>query len=197
VPFSDYYDLDLLSLANTRYRISDIPLSDEHLELLPSQIENEETGDRSLIDRIQLIRHLYIYENENCLSRFFLCGSVSIFDDSTQLLEAMADADVDSLLNTVFIEEKFVSDTDIEHLGFAQGEITTEHYSSDRIVLSVTLDDPGILVASNSYNPSWTCKVNDIDQDIFPAYHTFMGVFLSAGESRVELEYRPPYCSFY
>ena len=197
VPFSDYYDLDLLSLANARYIISDLPLSDEHLELLPSQIEKEDTGVRSLIDRIQLIRHLYIYENENCLPRFFLCGSVAIFDDSTQLLEAMADADVDSLRNTVFVEEKYVSNTTFEQIGLVQGEIVMERYSPDRIDLSVSLDKPGILVISNSYNPYWTCKVNGIDQDIFPAYHTFMGVFLSAGESIVELEYCPPYWSFY
>lgn len=36
IVFSDYYNLDLLSLANTKYIISTIPIVDENLTLLLS-----------------------------------------------------------------------------------------------------------------------------------------------------------------
>ena len=197
VPFSEYYNLNLLALANVKYIISVILLSDENLTLLPSYAPDTAGGQadnlQRIKDRLEGRRDLNIYENQLFFPRFFMVGNVSVFGNSSLLLQAMAEADVDSLRNTVFIEEKFISDNDIEQLGFSHGEITIEHYSPDRIALSVSLDEPGILVVSNSYNPSWVCEVDGIDHDIFPAYHTFMGVFLSAGESQVELEYQPPY----
>ena len=72
-----------------------------------------------------------------------------------------------------------------------------EQYSPDRIILSVNLDKPGVLVVSNSYNPYWICKVNGVKKDIFPACHTFMGIFLEESENSIELEYCPPYRTFY
>lgn len=201
VPFSEYYNLNLLALANAKYIISELPLSNEHLTLLPSYTPDTEGGQVGLLQRIKERlegrRDIYIYENQLCFPRFFMAGKAEVFDGSSELLEAMADADVDSLRNTVFVEEKFISDTDVEQLGFAQGEITIERYSPDRIDLSVSLDKPGILVISNSYSPYWTCKVNGVDQDIFPAYHTFWGVLLEEGESMIELEYSPPYWTFW
>ncbi len=119
-----------------------------------------------------------------------------VFKNSNQLLEAMAEADINTLRNNVFIEEKFVSEIDVKEIGFTHGEIIIKQYSADRIILSVNLDRPGILVVSNSYNPYWICEVNGVEKNIFPAYHTFMGIFLEEGESRVELEYYPPYRPF-
>jgi hypothetical protein len=201
VPFSEYYNLNLLSLANTKYIISALPLSNEHLILLPSHAPDTEGEQADLLqkikDRLEGRRDIYIYENQLCFPRFFMAGNVSVFDDSSLALQAMAEADIDSLRNTVFVEEQFISDTDVKQLGFAQGEITIGQYSPDYIDLSVSLDKPGVLVISNSFSPYWTCKVNGIDQDIFPAYHTFWGVFLEEGESMVELEYCPPYWTFW
>ena len=201
IPFSEYYNLNLLSLANTKYLISESPVSNEHLTLLPSQLPDIEKphGSPTFKKVIQGIKfnvsgmHLYIYENELCFPRFFLSGKAMVFENSDQLLEAMANADIDSLRNNVFIDEAFVSKINLETLGFTHGELTIERYSPDEIVLSVDLDKPGILVVSNSYNPYWICKVNGVEKNIFPVYHTFMGVFLEEGENVVQLEYCPPY----
>lgn len=209
--FSKYYNLNLLSLANMKYLISGIPVSNEHLELLTLQ---EAPGDEvygpynvvqggylsqviEVTKRNMKGRHLYIYENEICFPRFFLSGKVKVFENSHQLLEAMAKADINSLRNNVFVEEKFLSEINLERLGVTDGELTIEQYSPDRIILSVELDNPGILIVSNSYNPYWICKVDGVDKDIFPAYHTFMGIFLEEGEHLVQLEYRPPYRAFW
>ena len=204
VPFSKYYNLNLLSLANTKYLISELPVSNEYLTLVPSQFPGVERpqGKLSLKTIMQGIkynikgRHIYIYQNELCFPRFFLSGKAMVFKNSNQLLEAMAEADINSLRNKVFIEEEFVSEIDVEEMGFTHGELTVKQYSPDRIILSVNLNKPGILVVSNSYNPHWICKVNGVEKNIFPVYHTFMGIFLDEGESKVELEYRPPYRPF-
>jgi len=80
IVFSDYYNLDLLSLANTKYIISTIPLVYENFTLLSSNTSQ----DRVLFNELSTIeeglylirenfkgRQLYIYENKNCVPRFF------------------------------------------------------------------------------------------------------------------------------
>ena len=202
VPFTEYYNLGLLSLANTKYLISPVPLSDEHLTLLASQTPDEERMHGGLVNLVSGIRHnaegrrLYIYENGLCFARFFLSGKALVFENSNQLLEAMAKADADSLRSNVFVEEELVSKIDLDRLGATEGEVTIEQYSPDQITLSVALDKPGILVVSNSYSPYWTCKVDGVAKNIFPAYHTFMGISLEEGDKLVELEYCPPYWSW-
>ena len=69
--------------------------------------------------------------------------------------------------------------------------------SPDRIILSVETDGRGILVVSNSYSTYWTCKVNGLEKYILPVYYTFMGVSFEDGEDLVQLEYYPPYWTFW
>ena len=94
----------------------------------------------------------------------------------------MAKADINSLGDNVFVGKAFVSSIDVERLGCTDGEISVEQYSPDRIVVSVSLDTPSVLVVSNNYSLYWTCKINGVDRVVFPAYDTFFGVFLDEGE---------------
>lgn len=206
ISFPEYYNLILLSLANTKYIISRKAVVNEDLTLLPSQVpqpkrswanlSTEEKIKRGIINNFKE-RGLFIYKNENCFPRFFLADQVKVFPNSWQLLESMGQANLSSLRNTVFIEEQFTSEIKTDKLDFKQGEITIEQYSPDRIVLTVDLDGSGILVITNSYNPYWKCQVDGIERDIFPAYHTFSGIYLEGGQKTITLEYHPPYWSFY
>ena len=58
-----------------------------------------------------------------------MCRKVSIFDDSSLLLQAMAEADIDSLRNTVFIEEKYVSDTTFKQLALGAPRDSVDYYA--------------------------------------------------------------------
>lgn len=206
IRFSEYYNLNLLSLANTKYIISRKAIANEHLTLLPSQIPQPERGWGSLSMEEKIKRGLkdnfggrglYIYKNENCFPRFFLTDQVKVFPDSRQLLESMGQVNLSCLRNTAFIEDQFTSKIETDKLGFNHGEITIEQYSPDRVVLAVDLDGSGILVITNSYDPYWKCQVDGIEKDIFPVYHTFSGIYLEGGQKTVTLEYHPPYWSFY
>ena len=75
-----------------------------------------------------------------------------------------------------------------------QGQRAPHHLFEREMQLSAGLDRPSILATSTSYSPYWICKVDGVEKDIFPAYHTFMGVFLEEGQNLVQLEYCPPYC---
>lgn len=222
LPFSDYYNLNLLSLANTKYIVSRIPVSHENLKLRPATVTGIEVDPKEptsfkkalkVIQRNIRGRRLYIYENEKYFPRFFIADNARVFADSGRLLEEMAGADTDTLRNYVFIEEKFVSDRNILELGRnpppaaagppggqadapARGEVKIKLYSPDSIVLSAKLDKPGILVVTNNFSRYWEGKVDGVKKEIVPAYHAFMGIFLEKGEHEVELNYSPPYLPF-
>ena len=202
ITFSDYYNLNLLSLANTRYIISLKPLVDGNLTLMPSQMPEQANrfGTGKIAVRLAEIlqgRKLFIYKNENCMSRFFVVDRMKAFENSTQLLDCMGRADMGTLRNVSFIEEEALSKIDKNTLHFADGSIAIKEYSPDRICLKVNLSGSGILIATNSYSPYWYCQADGVMQNIFPVDGAFCGVYLQGGEMNVTLEYHPPYRSFY
>jgi len=206
IVFSNYYNLDLLSLANTKYIISTIPLVNENLSLIQYNFYR----DRLLFNELPTIekglylvrenfkgRQLYIYENKNCLPRFFLVNQIKVFENSNQLLDALSDANVKYLKNNLLIEKEYSQNLKNYDLKNNSGEIAVKHYSPDKIVLSVDINGPMILVVSNNYSPYWKCRVDGKETDIFPAYHTFWGVLLEGnGTKEVMFEYCPPYRIF-
>ncbi len=206
IVFSDYYNLDLLSLANTKYIISAIPLVNENLTLLEYDIPRDGVtlNELSTIEKgIRLVkenfkgRQLYIYKNENCFPRFFLVNQIQIFEDSNKLLDILSKADVRYLRNNLLIEKEFSQNVKNYDLKNSSGEVDIKSYSPDKIVLSVDLDGPMILAVSNNYSPYWKCKVDGEETEIFPAYHTFWGILLGGnGTKEVIFEYRPPYRIF-
>jgi hypothetical protein len=206
IVFSDYYNLDLLSLANTKYIISTIPLVNENLTLLSSNTSQDRVlfNELSTIEKgLHLIREnfkgrqLYIYENKNCLPRFFLINQIKVFENSNQLLNALSKADVKYLKNNLLIEKEFSQNLINYDLKNNFGEINVKYYSPDKIVLSVNLNGSMIVVASNNYSPYWKCKVDGEEKEIFPAYHTFWGIFLEGnGTKEVVFEYYPSYRIF-
>jgi len=111
--FSDYYDVNLLSLANVRYVISPLPIRDKVLTLLPSHLRDEQLTWRDRRFRYKLLGMLkgqypgiplYIYENPRVLPRFFLAGHAQRFDKSTQVLTALRQASYDDLRSTAYLE---------------------------------------------------------------------------------------------
>lgn len=78
--FEEYYDLDLLSLANVKYIITRKPLEDKGLMLLPSSYRDQikTWQNKTLLQKLEFFLEgkyfgppLYIYQNLNVLPRFF------------------------------------------------------------------------------------------------------------------------------
>lgn len=202
IVFSNFYRLNLLSLANTKYIVSKIPIKDENLE----PILNQKTSWRELpkIDRALInikanfkgIEYLYIYENKKCFPRFFLTKKIKKFKNSDDLLADMSQASFNTLRNTAYIEKKHMGNIELNNR-YESAQIEIVKYSPDRIEFSVELDGEGILIISNSYSPYWKCKINnDKETDIFPVDSTFWGVFLNKEVKKIIFYYDPPYSFF-
>lgn len=208
IEFSDYYNITLLSLANTKYLISRWQLIDPNLKLVSAPIraleQRREWDRRSRLEKLFSYlkgeyppRPLYIYENASVLPRAFLVPQVRIFDTPDALLDTLKDTPVAEIRRTAFLESANASTVWEQSLGFTRNEVEILDYTPDRIVVSVHADGPGILVITNNYSPFWKVRVDGIQQTIVPAYHTFQGVYLEAGQHEVVFEYDPPYKLFW
>ncbi len=203
VQFRKYYNLNLLSLANTKYIISPLLLkNDENLSFFQPDngVYKENWMKLPKIDKgLYNLKYnffgkpFYIYENKSVFPRFFVVSNVISFKDSEQLLNEMAKADLEILRNTIYLEGKYSDRLITKNLSHRKSSITVEEYTPDRIKLSIDMDGDGILIVSNGYNQFWKCKINDIDADIFPAYATFWGVYIKEQTKDVLFYYDPPY----
>ncbi|NGZ05151.1 MAG: YfhO family protein [Magnetococcales bacterium] len=197
----DWYNLDLLSLANTRYMISHWPLEHSDLTLRhhPEQELREGQAWERLGRRDQLwqtwlgnVPHhaLYLYENRNVLPRAFLVSRVRVVPDATRLLDEMEQTPAEGLRQIAFLEQPLASEI---NPGLTQAEVNCELYTPDRMQWRVRSNGPGVLVVTNNYDPYWRVTINGKSGTIIPVDHAFQGVVLEAGEHQVVLEYWPPY----
>lgn len=171
------FDLDLLSLANVRYVLSAVPITDERLTLRSDS------------------RDVLVYENAAVLPRFFVAGRVRAFADDAELLDALAEASTAELRSAAFVAGAPVEGSGAQAAATTGGDerITVRDYSADRIELDVEAAAGGILVITNSFSEYWRATIDGSPAAVFPVYHAFQGIAVEKGTHRLELSYRPPY----
>src|SRR5690606_23163199 len=72
----------------------------------------------------------------------------------------------------------------------AEGEVTWEESTPNRIRLQVTSDRPALMVLSDNWYPAWVATVDGVETPVLRANHTFRAVPVPAGSSTVEFRYR-------
>ncbi len=207
--FSDLYNLDLLSLANVRFLVSPVPLDDDRLTLVHSNGEGSSDARGSAADqgkRFPRLRRflrdgpeplrLFIYENREVIPRVFLAHRTRLFEEREQLLSALADASREELASTALLLRDEADGIDLGRTSGVNDPTRVEVIQADRIVVSVSVSRPGILVVTQNYSPFWKVRVDGSEGRVIPVDHTFQGVSLEPGQHEVELTYRPPYALY-
>ena len=198
--FNDHFRLNLLSLANTKYLFSRLPLIDENL--VPLYDNDKFIYNRGKRERyIEYLRQrfiadgsdIYIYENLNSLPRYYVASNIKTFESKEELLDSMASASIDEFKQNIFLEKKILDNIETTEFSSSEYQIELLANEPDSIHLTVKVDAPGILVVLNSYNPNWRAKVNGNEVKVLRIYHAFCGVTLDKGENSVSLDYEPNY----
>ena len=70
-------------------------------------------------------------------------------------------------------------------------DVASLRYEDNRAKIEVTLSQPGYLVLTDTYYPSWYASVDGEERPILRANHAFRAVALPAGEHHVEFYYAP------
>lgn len=207
--FADYYNLSLLSLANTRYILSPVPLHHSQLRLLPSEHREQfiATNKRKLNERFGAAlknewsyKPVYIYENQQALPRYFLVPQVTVFDDEFDLLASLRNAATDQLQSRVFLLSSDIPpDLNLDSLQSSPatesiGTVKKTQQAADQAEYEINATGPCIFFLSNSYNPDWHAELNEQPARVLPVHLTFQGVYIpAAGKHRLKLSYRPLY----
>jgi hypothetical protein len=194
----------LLSLGNTKYIISPIPLRHNDLRLILSPTEEQMAwkSNPSRFDKV--IRFLAgktpgfalnVYENLTVLPRFSLVGKSLVFQNKTDLLAALGKADHEMISSHAFVLSSDVSRLPLHELRGGKGNALIRDYLPDAMKLTARCDTPTILVAANTWSPYWKAWVDGVETQVFPVNHTFQGVYCPTGSHEVLLRYMPPYSS--
>ncbi len=199
---SNYYNFDLLSLANVKYIVSPIPLSDYGLKLLPSAYRNSllswehKKPSEKLIAAVNgapsFNTPIYIYQNLNYVPRFFIVNKIEGFETTKKLLAEIKSMDIQKLTSKALFINEDIPGLNASNFG-GEGRVELKSYQSDKIILSTQTNGKTVLVISNSYSKYWLACVNGKLKSVFPFYRAFQGIILEAGHNNVVLEYVPPY----
>jgi len=195
ISVSEFYDYELLSLANVKYFISLKQLSHPNLKqiLEPEQVKHQLWRSKTKIQKIYSLftgnfpnKKIYIYENLQVLNRFYFATGAKAYADNWTLMEGLSQASIGDLTNSIYIT------------GNQSNPPIDNHYSisilsikPDKISLDIQTENNGYLVITNNYSKFWKCQVDGIELKIIPVYLTFQGIQLKTGKHSVQLEYNP------
>jgi hypothetical protein len=207
VPLARWYNLDLLSLANVGYLVSDKPVDDPRLVWLNAGAREARVAAWQALPPLRKItgylsgrnpgRPRYVYRNPEVLPRFFLCSQVRVLESRATLNAELGTMGVRDLARTALLEREYHLELQDGPLGLTTGTVRVLARDTDFARLEVTADGPAILLASYQFYPHWTWLVNGQTQPAFPVDGAFVGLHLpAAGTYAIELAYRPPYRIF-
>jgi hypothetical protein len=72
-----------------------------------------------------------------------------------------------------------------------EGSVTVTVYSANRMTLLTRSPSPAFLVTSEAWYPGWQARIDGKSAEIYPTNVAFRGLFVPAGEHRVEMVFRP------
>ena len=181
VAFGPRVDPELVALLGIRWlyaRGDDVPT-------VPGIVERFRDGD------------VRIYEVPDPLPRAFVADGVVELDSDAAVLEALADADLDTLRSTAFV--RATAETGgLPSAGGPSGEradpgtATITEYAPDRVRLE-TAGDGGVLVLTDTYAPGWEAEVDGIATPIHRVDGAFRGVAVEPGAHEVVFRYAPTF----
>jgi hypothetical protein len=112
--------------------------------------------------------------------------------EALQLLQLGTTAEASAVVVEVGLQDLPVLAPPIpSEAALESGSIRIEGFSADSIRLRVESRQPALLVYADGYDPDWSAFVNGQSVAVYPADVIGKAVPVPAGESRVELVYRP------
>jgi hypothetical protein len=195
LPFDQLFNLDLLSMQNVKYVISNRPLQGNGLALLPSQrrasqlqwlLKPRRSRYLDIIHGKAPGTPLYIYENTSVLPRMF-CATQTASLSRSDVSAALQKSDLEGL------SKKMLVDSGVSANAPSGGRVEPRHYSATCIIADVTSNSGCGLIVSNSFSPYWHAWSDNSVAALRPADLAFQGIQIPAGTHRIRLEYRPPY----
>src|SRR6266545_3871069 len=222
IPLDSRVNLNILSLLNVRYLLSEVPLESDRLDLVhasatPLRYPRDHASGRlaapssltasggpinwihkgreflKMSWRNKLVgKDVYIYRNKCALPRAFFVRRMRAMADSAEVLGALAAASARELGTNAWFETK-----DAPMISSSDelnhGEIKIRTYTPDRIVTDVAVSGDSFMVMSMAWSPYWTARVDGVARPIIRTDHTLRGLSLQRQDRTIVLTYEPPH----
>lgn len=171
-------------MLGVRYLISDQAYEFSGLSGLESLISKTEGGEWT------------IYEIADPLPRAFIAPALQVMDDEAASA-GLASGEIDPL-NTAIVEDEIdcpinaspQSSPNTEG-GEANSTAVILNYKPNAVEIAARVEQPGILVLTDSYDPNWMVKVDGQPAELLRVHTALRGVCLPAGEHNVQFAFQP------
>jgi hypothetical protein len=127
----------------------------------------------------------YVYRLAPDHPRAWIVHAVAVKTDRAAIYAAMSAPDFDVRHTALTLAPiDVVTNEAVEPIAIARLE-------PDRIMIAAVLTTPGLLILSEVNYPGWVATVNGMNQPVIEVDGALRGVALGAGQSQVELTFRP------
>ena len=185
-PVNLYQDRGLLDVLNVKYVI--VPPLPEDLSGLSKVEKNMVNAYREYLAGFSKVfsgSHS-IYLNPSFLPRAYVVHSYQLVEDGDRALDAVLSTDFDHQKSVVLERDPGI---EIPENSDRYSRVKIVERDPHKLVCSVDLEDPGILVVSENYHSDWKVRVDGVEREILHANYVLKAVALSSGSHTVEFVY--------
>ena len=169
LPIKEVHYPKLIGMLNGKYMITEEKKNDMRYSLVYSN------------------NKYYIYLNKENLPRAFVVPNALVLKNKDEILNTLV-SDYFDIKDRVILED--FPEGKLENRGsFSEADIT--YYSPHRIVVKVSLENPGFLVLSETWYPGWKTFDNSKETKLYKTDYVLRSVYLDKGEHEVEFIYSP------
>ncbi|MFB3896688.1 MAG: YfhO family protein [bacterium] len=171
-----YQKLTILSMANVKYIITKIPLSNNRLELVHN-------GD------------VKVYRLKNNLPKAFFVTQAKSLDNKSDILAYLNQPEFNPT-QIVVLEKYTPFGKPMENSpANTQAEVLIQQEALHRIIIDTYTINTGFLFLSKYYYPGWRADIDGKEIPIYQANYLFSAIALPVGKHTVTFTFRP--ISFY
>jgi len=132
---------------------------------------------------------IFVYQNKDYLPAARIVFKYEVIANKERALKRLSDPDFD-YRNSVILEEKpDLNSWEIDSIS-PSGSAQIVADDINRLTLKVKLSQPGLLVLSENYYPSWKATVDGKESKVYKGDYVFRAVPLDQGEHEVKFIYK-------
>jgi hypothetical protein len=223
IPLDSRANLNILSLLNVRYLLSEVPLQSDRLDLvhastaMPLRYPRDHASGRLAgppnltanwdpIDWIQKGREFF----ESSKRNKFAGKDVYIYRNKCALPRMFFVRQLHAMDDSAGVLDALAAASTLE-LGtnawfeakdgpmasnsdeLSLGEIKIRTYTPDRIVLDVSTNGDSFMVISMAWSPYWKARVGGLTRPLVRTDHALMGLSVQPQDRTIVLTYEPPH----
>jgi len=128
---------------------------------------------------------VYVFQNQNYLPRARIVFKYEVIKNRGDILKRIVDSNFD-YRNTIILEEQPKFSSSLLDTPSAQGQAWMENNQINSFEVKAELNQPGFLILSENYYPSWKAYVDGKETKIYCADYLFRAVFLDKGEHKIK-----------